>query len=354
MNSVDEKTQTKHSKFDGKEYFRRLRALLRFDKERRAVIAKRLIEGVKSTPLSAIALLILFLIFSPLTSFQTISGTNLSNIGRQSSVLLLAATGGTFAILLGGIDLSVGSVMSMSGVVAAVLVVSGYDPFLSILVAAAVGFAFGTINGIIIARLRVPPIITTLAMMFVVSGSILAFTHGYPITGISEATTLFHTISAGNTFGIPNVFLLALAFWFLSYIILRRTVLGRNIYAVGGNREAARIAGISVIKTEITAYALAGLFNGLAGVLLMARLASGHPTMGESYLLDAIAAVFVGGTSAAGGLGGVVETLVGALIVTTLNNGMQMLSIDPFLITLVKGILILVALVIVITRTKKD
>jgi ribose transport system permease protein len=315
-------------------------------------IADYLWKRAKKTPLSTIALVVLFLIFAPLTNFQIVSGANLSNIGRQTSVLLVASIGATFAILLGGIDLSVGSIMSISGVVAAVFVVSGVDPVVSIIGGMLVGAAFGIINGIIIARIGVPPVITTLAMMFVVNGVILAYTHGYPITGIAEVTGFFRVISAGSIMGIPNVFTLSLVFWAASYIILRRTVFGRRVYAVGGNREAARISGINVTRTETLSYMLGGLFAGLAGVLLMARLSSGHPQMGEPYLLDSIAAVFVGGTSAAGGLGGVLETLVGALIIATLNNGMQMLAIDPFLITLVKGILILISLIVVINRSK--
>lgn len=317
-------------------------------------IADTFVRYLKKTPLSTLALLVLFLIFAPLTNFRILSATNLSNIARQSSVLLVAAIGATFAILLGGIDLSVGSIMSVSGVFAAVLVILGVNPLLAILGGMLTGATFGLINGVIISRIGVPPVITTLAMMFVVNGVNLAYTHGYPITGIAEQTLFFRGISAGSLLGIPNVFLLALFFWFVSFILLRRTVLGRHIYAVGGNREAARISGINVTRTETISYLLGGLFAGLAGVLLMARLSSGHPRMGEPYLLDSIAAVFVGGTAATGGVGGVLETLIGALIISTLNNGMQMLAIDPFLITLVKGVLILVALIVVITRTRSS
>ena len=279
-----------------------------------------------------IGLILLFVIISVMNdSFLEFS--NLRNLLRQVSINAIIAFGMTFVILTGGIDLSVGSILALSSAVMANLIVTGTDPVLAIVLAAGAGLVLGGINGLVITYGRVAPFIATLATMTIYRGATLVFTDGNPISGLGQ----------GDIAGLPvpaiTMFLAFIILWF----VLSRTSLGRKTYAVGGSEKVSYIAGIKIDRVKIFVYALTGMLCGIAGAIITSRLNSAQPTAGAGYELDAIAAVVLGGTSLAGGRGHIVGTLIGALIIGTLNNGLNILDVSSFYQQVVKGIVILLA-----------
>ena len=288
-----------------------------------------------------IGLILLFIIISVMNdSFLEFS--NLRNLLRQVSINAIIAFGMTFVILTGGIDLSVGSILALSSAVMANLIVTGTDPVLAIVLAAGVGLVLGCINGLVITYGRVAPFIATLATMTIYRGATLVFTDGNPISGLTQ-DPLFHGFGQGDIAGLPvpaiTMFLAFIILWF----VLSRTSLGRKTYAVGGSEKVSYIAGIKIDRVKIFVYALTGMLCGIAGAIITSRLNSAQPTAGAGYELDAIAAVVLGGTSLAGGRGHIVGTLIGALIIGTLNNGLNILDVSSFYQQVVKGIVILLA-----------
>ena len=270
-----------------------------------------------------IGLILLFVIISVMNdSFLEFS--NLRNLLRQVSINAIIAFGMTFVILTGGIDLSVGSILALSSAVMANLIVTGTDPVLAIVLAAGAGLVLGGINGLVITYGRVAPFIATLATMTIYRGATLVF-------------------GQGDIAGLPvpaiTMFLAFIILWF----VLSRTSLGRKTYAVGGSEKVSYIAGIKIDRVKIFVYALTGMLCGIAGAIITSRLNSAQPTAGAGYELDAIAAVVLGGTSLAGGRGHIVGTLIGALIIGTLNNGLNILDVSSFYQQVVKGIVILLA-----------
>ena len=268
---------------------------------------------------------------------------NFVNIFRQSTINGIIAVGMTLVILTAGIDLSVGSILALSSVMAASMLHSGMPIPVAILVGLGVGAFCGLINGLTITRASVPPFVATLGMMTIARGLSLVFTGGKPITGLPDA---FRFIGTGSIGPIPTPIVLAAATFIIGYVMLTRTSLGQFIYAIGNNPVAARYAGISVGLNITLVYVVSGLLSALAGMILIARLDSAQPTAGLSFEFDAIAAVVVGGTSFAGGQGGLGGTLIGVLIIAVLNNGLNLLNISSFYQPVVSGIVIALALLL--------
>ncbi|MCA0984257.1 ribose ABC transporter permease [Halobacillus yeomjeoni] len=270
---------------------------------------------------------------------------NLLNLLRQISINALIAFGMTFVILTGGIDLSVGSILAFGSALTAGMLASGMDPLLAVFIGLLAGLAMGAFNGLIITKGKVAPFIATLATMTIFRGATLVYTDGRPITGLSDSFA-FEMIGRGYVFGIPFPGILMIIIFFILFLLLRKTVFGRQVYAVGGNEEASILSGIKADRVKIWVYSLTGMLSVLAGIILTSRLNSAQPTAGTMYELDAIAAVVLGGTSLAGGRGRIVGTLIGALIIGVLDNGLNLLNVSSFYQQIVKGGVILLAVLL--------
>jgi inositol transport system permease protein len=278
---------------------------------------------------------------------------NLLNIVRQISVMGLIAIGVTMVIITGGIDLSSGSVLALAAVVSTSLAqrldwseikFPGLDvPVLvPILAALAVGAVCGLINGSLIARFKIPPFIATLGMMTIARGFALIYSER-PVSGLKDS---YNYIGQGEPFGIPVPIVILAVVAIGAHVMLNNTRFGRHIYALGGNEQAARISGINISRVKIGVYTIAGLLAGLSGLVLSSRIGSGQPGLGVGYELDAIASAVIGGTSLSGGIGTIWGTIVGALIIGVLNNGLDLLNVSAYWQTIVKGSIIVVAVII--------
>ncbi len=300
---------------------------------------RRLGIGQKLGPLAGLfAIVLVVSIMEP--DFLTLN--NLFNILRQVSINALIAFGMTFVILTGGIDLSVGSILALSSAFVAGLMTDGTSALITVLAGLIVGAVMGALNGMVISLGKVAPFIATLATMTIFRGLTLVYTDGKPITGLSQGGW-FELFGRGYFWIFPVPVLTMLIAFAVLYFILKKTTFGRYTYAIGGNEEAAKLMGIQVNKVKIMIYSLSGLMAALAGIILTSRLNSAQPTAGTSYELDAIAAVVLGGTSLSGGRGWIVGTLIGALIIGTLNNGLNLLGVSSFFQLVVKGLVILFA-----------
>ena len=291
--------------------------------------------------LGLLLIIILISIMSP--SFLT--ATNIFNVLRQVSISTLITFGMTFVILTGGIALSVGSTLALTGAISAGLLAGGMDPFLAMLIGLLLGAVLGAVNGFIIAKGKVAPFIATLATMTIYRGLTLVYTDGKPVSGLGDSLS-FQMFGKGYFFGIPVPVITMLIAFLVLYFILRKTTFGRKVYAIGGNEEASRLSGINVDRITIAVYSLTGMLAALSALILTSRLNSAQPTAGQSYELDAIAAVVLGGTSLTGGRGWIFGTLVGALIIGVLNNGLNLIGVSSFFQQVVKGIVILIAVLI--------
>lgn len=278
-----------------------------------------------------------------LASDTFLTASNLSNIARQVSINAIIAVGMTCVILTGGIDLSVGPVMALSGTLTDGLMVAGVPPGLAIGAGLLVGVAFGIGNGLFVAYLHMPPIIVTLATMGIARGFGLMYTDGYPISGLPEWFAFF---GRGSVFGMQVPILIMLLTYLAAYVLLQHTRIGRYIYAIGGNEEAVRLSGVRAARFKLLVYGISGLTAAIAGLVLTSRLMSGQPNAGVSFELDAIAAVVLGGASIAGGRGVIVGTLLGAMLLGVLNNGLNMLGVSPYVQSVIKGGIILLAIFI--------
>lgn len=265
---------------------------------------------------------------------------NLFNVALQSSINALLAFGMTFVILTAGIDLSVGSLVAVAGAIGGGLMVGGVAWPAAMLAGLIAGTLLGLANGVAVTSFRIPPFIATLAMLSIGRGLTQLYTGGRPFTGLDPT---FNELGQGSVGPIPVPVLIMLVAVSVSWIALRYTVFGRDVYAVGSNPEAARLAGVQVTRVLLGVYTISGFLSALGGLVLTARLSSAQPTAGLGFELDAIAAVVVGGTSLAGGEGSILRTLVGALIIGVLNNGLNLLNVDPFIQPVVKGAVILIA-----------
>ncbi|HSP21628.1 MAG TPA: ribose ABC transporter permease [Planococcus sp. (in: firmicutes)] len=291
-----------------------------------------------------IGLIVIVLIFSILEP-GFLSVNNLLNVLRQVSFNALIAFGMTFVILTGGIDLSVGSILALTGAVSAGLMASGIDPILAMLAGLLLGAILGAVNGVIIAKGKVAPFIATLATMTIYRGLTLVYTEGRPISGLGD-NVAFQMLGKGYFLGIPIPVVTMLISFGILYFILKKTTFGRRVYAVGGNEEASILSGINTDRIKIYVYSLTGLLSALAALMLTSRLNSAQPTAGEMFELDAIAAVVLGGTSLTGGRGWIVGTLIGALIIGVLNNGLNIIGVTSFFQQVVKGAVILLAVLL--------
>jgi ribose transport system permease protein len=279
-----------------------------------------------------------------LSSSVFLSSTNLLNIGRQTAVVALVSVGMTLVIITGGIDLSVGSVVGLSGTLAAAAIAQLHlAPILGMVIGLAVGTIVGGINGAFIALLRVPPIIATLALLSITRGIALQSTNGRPISGL---TSSFSFLGRGEILGAPAAFVLTVFIYVLGTVILRFTIVGKHIVGIGGNEEASRLAGLRVKTYRLGIYAMTGLISGFAGVVLMSRLGSGQPTAGAGLELSSIAAVVLGGTRITGGQGTLIGTFLGALLITILGNGLDLLNVGSFYQLIFVGAVLLAAVVI--------
>nr|WP_229671671.1 ribose ABC transporter permease [Lentibacillus kapialis] len=270
---------------------------------------------------------------------------NIFNLLRQISVNALIAFGMTFVILTAGIDLSVGSLLALGSALTAGLLTSEMDPLLAVLLGLLIGFGLGAINGLIITKGKVAPFIATLATMTIYRGATLVYTDGMPITGLSDSFA-FEMIGGGYVFGVPFPAILMLVVFLILFFVLNKTVFGRQVYAVGGNEEVSVLSGIKADRVKIWVYSLTGMLSVLAGMILTSRLNSAQPTAGEMFELDAIAAVVIGGTSLMGGRGRITGTLIGALIIGVIDNGLNLMNVSSFYQQIVKGGVILLAVLL--------
>lgn len=294
----------------------------------------------------------LFLVIFPTTRSTFLTQNNVFNILRQNASNLFLATGMTMVIILGGIDLSVGSVIALSGCVAAGCVVNmGLPEVVGFLIAILIGAVVGMFNGVVICKTNIPPFIVTLASMNITKGIALVYTQGAPIRCMTDA---FKFPGAGYVGPIPTPVILMLIIFVIAVMLVNRTHFGRHIYAVGGNAQAASFSGINVQKVKFWVYTFTGVMAGIAGVVIASRLYSGQPRSGEGAEMDAIAAVVVGGTSMAGGSGKIGGTIIGALIIGILNNGLNLLNVNSFWQDVVKGIVILLAVFIDYVKNTKS
>lgn len=266
------------------------------------------------------------------------------NVLRQISINAILAIGVTYVILTGGIDLSLGSVLALTGVLAATFAhPDTYPLIVPLAIGIFGGVLIGLLNGLLITRFRVAPFIVTLGMMTIARGGALIVSKGRPVSNLSAS---FNFIGSGDILGIPVPIVILAAVFAISYFILSKTTLGRYIYAVGGNEEAARASGINTHKIKIAAYSICAGLAGLAGIIQASRITTGQPNAGISYELDAIAAVVIGGTSLSGGIGSVTGTLLGALLIGTLNNGLDLLNVSSYYQQVVKGLIIIGAVIL--------
>jgi len=296
-------------------------------------------NSVRVTLLRLIALALIVMTLS-LTSEAFLTSNNVLNVLRQTALLFLLASGLTIVILTAGLDLSVGANIGLSACLAATIIKSTGSISLALLAGMGSGFLIGLINGGLIAFLRIPPFIATYGMLWILHGVTYWFMGGETIHGFPAD---FRAIGSGYLWGIPIPVFLMLAFLLVGMIFLQRTRWGQDIYSVGANREAARLSGIPVNSRLVLAYVMSGLMAGLASLIFLARLNSAEGDIGEAMTLPAIAAVLIGGTSLFGGVGTITGTLIGALILTLVLNGMNLLSINASWQPLVTGVIVIAA-----------
>ena len=289
--------------------------------------------------LIALVLLVVVIgIISP--DFRTVS--NFLSLLRQSSINGLIAFGMTCVILTGGIDLSVGSTLALSTALCAGLIKGGMPVELALILALAIGTALGLISGILVTKGRLQPFIATLVTMTVYRGLTMIYMDGKPISGLGDSFAL-KFVGKGKIFGIPVPVILFIIIFAVFMFLLEKTVFGRRVYATGSNAQAAKLAGVNIARTKLAVYAISGVMAALSGLILLSRLGSAQPNLGEGYELDAIASVALGGTSMNGGRGRIWGTFVGVLIIAVLNNGLNILGVSSYYQDVVKGIVILIA-----------
>jgi ribose/xylose/arabinose/galactoside ABC-type transport system permease subunit len=292
--------------------------------------------------------IIIYIIFTILCNKEGFNSlANTLNIARQISMITIIAIGMTFVIISGGIDLSVGSIVAFTGVIAAMILnasggkVSGNIP-LAIIGALTAGILIGAFNGFIVARFKVPPFIVTLSTMIGFRGLVFLISGGRPVSNLPEA---FYWLGGGDLL-LPVPILIMLLIIAAAWYLAKHTKFGRYTYAIGGNEEAARLSGINISKMKVMVYALCGLLSAVSGLILASRLFSGDPKSGQLYELDAIAAAVVGGTSLSGGKGTILGTFLGALIIGVISNGLNLMSMESYTQNIIKGAVILIAVLL--------
>jgi ribose transport system permease protein len=269
--------------------------------------------------------------------------TNIRNVIRQSSIYGIMAIGMTFVILTAGIDLSVGSILALAGAIAAGSVKAGMGLEMTIILALAIGLGCGLVNGVLVTMGRITPFVVTLGMMSIARGLTLIYTKGYPISGFEGP---FRFIGGGDLIAIPFPIIVFVFTTIVAWLILSQTRLGRYTYAIGGNEETVKLSGINANLYKTIVYMLSGIASAISALILTSRLNSAGPVAGTGYELDVIAAVVIGGTSLMGGRGSVWGTLIGALLIGVINNGMNLLGISPYFQLVVKGVIIIGAVLL--------
>lgn len=293
---------------------------------------------------------VLICIFIALLNPNFLTVTNLLIVVRQITINAMLAFGVTFVIISGGIDLSMGSVVAVSGVIAALLAQSeAYPLMVSLSAGLFTGILFGFFNGLVITRGKVPPFIVTLGTMTIGRGLALILSKGRPVSNLSSS---FSYIGGGEWLGIPVPILLLILIFAICSAILNKTVLGRYAYAVGGNEEAARVSGININRVKIMMYTICGALSAVGGIILASRINTGQPNVGIAFELDAIAAVVIGGTSLSGGIGTMTGTLIGALLIGVISNGLDLLNVSSYYQQVIMGLIIIGAVLLDNARRK--
>lgn len=313
--------------------------------------ALRLLERFKMFILLIVVLAVLGIV-EP----KFLAATNIANIFKQIATNAILAAGMCFVILTGGIDISVGATLALVGAISVDLIRMNVPIAFVILIALAIGAAVGLFNGVFIAKFKLQPMIVTLATMSICRGLTYIYTKGSPITLDTTLSSgkVYKWIGSGSLFGkIPFPLILVIVVFGISFYILNKTAFGRRVYAVGGNEDAARLSGINTVWTKIMAYVTCGIMAAIAAIIISARVSSAQPNAGESYEMDAIAAVVIGGTSLRGGEGKVLYTIIGALIIGMLNNFLNLIGVDSYYQIVVKGVVILIA-VLADAKTEKS
>ena len=304
-------------------------------------------QNLRLTKFGQYGIYLAFLILCIVLAFSTprfFTVPNLLIIGTQVSINALLAFGVTFVIITGGIDLSLGSMVAVTGVVAATFAHPDTYPLAVPLVAGlGAGLLFGAFNGLVITKSKVPPFIVTLGTMTIGRGLALILSKGRPISNLSDT---FNFIGGGNIFGIPFPIIILIVAFIVCAVILNKTVLGRYMYAVGGNEPAARASGIRVGNVKMWVYTICGILSAMGGILLTARITTGQPNAGAGFELDAIAAAIIGGTSTSGGTGTMTGTLIGALLIGVISNSLDLLNVTSYYQQVVMGVIIIGAVVL--------
>ena len=289
--------------------------------------------------------LIIFSIVVSMFNPRFLSINNLLNVLRQTSINSVIAIGMTLVILTGGIDLSVGSVLAITGALCAAMISAGINPMAVIVITLAIGFILGVLNGIFISYAKLQPFIVTLVTMTLLRGATLVYTDGKPIPVRVEGE-FFENIGGGYLLEIPVPIYIMLGLFLVGYYVLNNTKFGRYVYAIGGNEEATGLSGVNTSKYKTLVYGAAGSLAALAGIIVTSRLGSAQPTAGAGYELDAIAAVVLGGTSLSGGVGRIAGTALGAIIIGVLGNALNLLNVSSYYQMMIKAAVILIAVLI--------
>ncbi|REA55453.1 ribose ABC transporter permease [Dyadobacter luteus] len=288
-----------------------------------------------------------FLIICLVLAFSTprfFTVSNLLTIGNQVSINALLAFGVTFVIITGGIDLSLGSMVAVTGVVAATFAhPDTYPVIVPIVIGLGAGLGIGAFNGFVVTKSKVPPFIVTLGTMTIGRGLALILSKGRPVSNLSDS---FNFIGGGNVLGIPFPIIILIVAFIVCSILLNKTILGRYMYAVGGNEPAARASGIRVNNVKMWVYTICGILSAMGGILLTSRITTGQPNAGAGFELDAIAAAIIGGTSTSGGTGTMTGTLIGALLIGVISNSLDLLNVTSYYQQVVMGVIIIGAVVL--------
>lgn len=304
-------------------------------------IVARLKTSPLLLPLVALLIVSTFMAFASENFFSV---NNIVNILRQQSIIGILAIGMTFVILTGGIDLSVGAVMALCGTIGAgIMVHMGLHGGVGLLAMIVVGILFGLFNGLLVAWGKMPAIIVTLATMLIARGLALVYTGGHPVSGLPSWISWF---GIGRVWGIPVPVIIMVMLYAMAWVILHRTAFGRHVYAIGGNETAANLSGVNTKRIKLIVFMISGFTSAMAAIILTGRLMSGQPGAGVAFELDAIAMVVLGGAAIAGGRGLILGTLIGALLLGIINNGLNLMGINPYLQDVIKGFIILLAIYI--------
>ena len=301
---------------------------------------------------STVSIFLILLVMCAIMAFSSpafMKITNILSTARSFSAIAIAGIGVSMVIITGGIDLSLGSVYGLAGVVSALCVVSGIPLFLSLLLGIAAAALVGLANGAMVVYLKLPPFIATLGTMQIARGICYITTQGYPVSGLPES---YSVLGQGYFLGVPVPIWVMVLIAILLAIFLNQTTTGRRIFALGGNEEATRISGINTKKLKVLVYTLCSALGGLAGIITASKLGVGQPTAGSGFEMDAIAAVVIGGTSMKGGEGSMLGTLIGILIIGVISNGLNLLGVAQGPQKMVKGLIIVIAVIIDVVRRK--